>query len=102
MKKRVFSRNFKLEVLRELDSGKPAVEVCRERELNPTVLTRWKREFRQNPGQAFAGKGHTWKLEAKNAELERKIGQQTMEIDFLKKINTNLQAMLAEVKKNQR
>ena len=102
MKKRIFSKSFKLEVLRELDSGKPAVQVCRERELASTLVTRWKREFRQNPGQAFAGKGNTWKLEARNADLERKIGQLYLQNEFLQKVNTDLQAMLAEVKKNQR
>ena len=102
MKKRIFSKQFKLEVLQELESGKTVTQVGRERELSPTVVTRWKREFKQNPSQAFAGKGNTYKLEAKNAELERKIGQLYLQNEFLQKINGNLQAMLTEVKKNQR
>jgi len=34
--------------------------------------------------------------------MERKIGKQTMEIDFLKKVNKNLQKLLTESKKNTR
>ena len=52
-------------------------------EVNPNVLHRWRREFRQGPGNAFPGKGQGRWAEGRIAELERKIGQQTLEIDFL-------------------
>ncbi len=53
--------------------------------MNPNVLHRWRREFRQGPGNAFPGPGKTRWDETQQAKLERKIGQQTLEIDFLKK-----------------
>lgn len=99
MQKRRFSKEFKLSVLRELDSGKPMAVVCRENEINQNVAGRWKREYRQDPQKAFAGRGNIWKQDARDADLERKIGQQTMEIDFLKRVNANLQAHLSEIKK---
>jgi hypothetical protein len=53
-------------------------------EVNPNVLHRWRKEFRQGPGNAFRGQGQRRWSEGRIAELERKIGQQTLEIDFLK------------------
>jgi len=48
------------------------------------LLHRWRSEFRQGPGTAFPGHGQRRWSEGRIAELERKIGQQTLEIDFLK------------------
>jgi len=48
------------------------------------VLQRWRREFRQALGNAFPGNGQRRSSEGRVAELERKIGQQVVEIDFLK------------------
>ena len=59
-------------------------EVARAVEVNPSVLDRWRREFHQGPGNAFPGRGKQRWSEGRIAELERKIGQQTLEIDFLK------------------
>ena len=59
-------------------------EVARGLEVNPNVLHRWRREFRQGPGNAFPGNGKQRWAEGRVAELERKIGQQALEIDFLK------------------
>ena len=45
---------------------------------------RWRREFRQGPGNVFPGNGRQRWSEGRIAELERKVGQQALEIDFLK------------------
>ena len=45
---------------------------------------RWRREFRQGPGNAFSGNGKPRWPEGRIAALERKIGQQALEVDFLK------------------
>ena len=58
--------------------------MARGLELNPNVLHRWRREFRQGPGNVFPGNGKQRWSEGRIAELERKIGQQALEIDFLK------------------
>jgi len=52
--------------------------------VNPNVLQRWRREIRQGPGNAFPGNGKQRWSEGRIADLERKIGQQALEIDFLK------------------
>ncbi len=67
-----------------LEQGNAIAEVARAMEVNPNVLHRWRKEFRQGPGNAFSGQGQRRWSEGRIAELERKIGQQTLEIDFLK------------------
>lgn len=82
--RRTFTREFKLAAVRRLEAGVSIAEVARGLEVNPNVLHRWRREFRQGPGNAFPGQGQRRWSEGKIAELERKVGQQAMEIDFLK------------------
>lgn len=59
-------------------------EVSRAFEVNPNVLYRWRQGFRQGAGNAFPGLGKRRWEEGRVAQLERKIGQQALEIDFLK------------------
>jgi transposase len=59
-------------------------EAARALEVSHNVLHRWRREFRQDTGNAFPGNGKQRWSEGRIAELERKVGQQTLEIDFLK------------------
>ena len=84
LSRRQFTREFKLTAVRRLQEGVRLGEVARALEVNPSVLHRWRREFRQGPGNAFPGAGKRRWSEGRIAELERKIGQQTLEIDFLK------------------
>lgn len=98
MKRRVFTKEFKLEVLQELDSGKTTAQVCREHGLHATMLYRWKKEYEKNPGEAFSGHGNLWKEEAKLAEKDRLIGKLYAENEFLKKAIANLQQQRAEEK----
>ena len=84
LSRRLFTKEFKLAAVRRLEEGVPIGEVARGLEVNPNVLHRWRREFRQGPGNVFPGNGKQRWSEGKIAELERKIGQQTLEIDFLK------------------
>ena len=64
--------------------GASVAEVARAFEVNPNVLHRWRREFRQGPGNTFPGLGKRRWEEGRVPQLERKIGQQALEIDFLK------------------
>lgn len=84
--RRVFTREFKLAAIKELESGKPLGYVARQLEVNPNTLHRWRREFQAQPTKAFSGQGRRILAENREAELERKIGQLTMENDFLKKL----------------
>ena len=84
LSRRLFTKEFKLAAVRRLEQGVSIGEAARALEVSPNVLHRWLREFRQGPGNAFPGNGTQRWSEGRIAELERKIGQQALEIDFLK------------------
>ena len=88
--RRVYSRELKLAAMREIDTGRTIAEVARQLELSPKLLERWRGDWVARGELAFPGIGRrgvvTGLSELKRiAELERKIGQLTMENDFLKK-----------------
>jgi transposase len=82
--RRTFTRELKLAAVRRLVAGSSMAEVARAFEVNPNVLHRWRREYLEGPGNAFPGGGKRRWEDAEQAKLERQIGQQTLEIDFLK------------------
>ena len=84
--RRVFTREFKLAAVKEVESGKPLGYVARQLEVSSNTLHRWQREFRNHPTKAFSGQGKRMLAESRESQLERKIGQLTMETDFLKKL----------------
>ena len=84
LSRRRFTQEFKLSAVERLEQGASAAEVSRAFEINPNLLHRWRREFRQGPGNAFPGEGKRRWEETQMAQLERKVGRQAMEIDFLK------------------
>lgn len=64
MKKRVFSREFKLNVVRQWVSGeKRLAQLCREHSLCQTVVRRWRGQYDQHGKRAFRN-GHTADPEA--------------------------------------
>ena len=92
VKRRVFSREFKLRVLNEIEAGKSQAEVAREHQVNQQILSRWYREYREKKERAFPGKA--WAVPsdaARIAELERMVGKLTMENDLLKKVLQKLE-----------
>jgi transposase-like protein len=84
LSRRIFTKEFKLAAVQRLEQGVSLGEVARALEVNPNVLHRWRREIRQGSGNVFPGHGKQRWSEGRIADLERKIGQQTLEIDFLK------------------
>ena len=84
LSRRIFTKEFKLAAIQRLEQGVSLGEVARALEVNPNVLHRWRREFLQGPGNVFPGNGKQRWSEGRIADLERKIGQQALEIDFLK------------------
>jgi transposase len=88
--RRIYSRELKIAAMQEIDSGRTIGEVARQLELSPHLLDRWRGEWRARGELAFPGIGRRGVSPAftelqRRAELERKIGQLTMENDFLKK-----------------
>ena len=85
LSRRKYTKEFKEEAVRRLDLGASLAEVARACEVNPNVLHRWKRELRDYGAKAFAGNGQRRAEEQHTAELERKVGRQALEIDFLRR-----------------
>ena len=87
----VYSRDLKITAMRALDAGATTGELARKYQLSPKLLERWRGEWRARGDAAFPGIGRRGAgLSALDdahriAELERKVGQMTMENDFLKK-----------------
>jgi transposase len=83
--KRRFTKEFKLQIIEEANAGLQVSDVCRRYEITSGMFYRWKKELEQaKPEKAFPGKGSRDTDKAKMAQLERLIGRQAMEIDFLK------------------
>ena len=85
LSRRKFTKEFKEEAVRRLELGAPLAEVARACEVNPNVLHRWKRELRGYGTKAFSGNGQRRDEDQHMAELERKVGRQALEIDFLRR-----------------
>src|SRR5256885_11917847 len=85
LRRRQFTKEFKLQVLREIEAGKPLAQAAREHELHATTILRWRQRHEQYADCAFQGNGRSYTDEAKIAELERKVGPLTIENDPFKK-----------------
>ncbi len=85
MRRRRFTKEVKLTAIRRLQGGQSAAEVARALEIHTSDLYRWRRELEEHRERAFQGVGKKRVEEDRTAQLERKIGQQTLEIDFLQR-----------------
>jgi transposase-like protein len=87
----VYSRDLKIAAMRALEAGSATGEIARKYQVSPHLLERWRGEWRAKGDLAFPGIGRRGAAlpavdDARRiAELERKIGQLTMENDFLKR-----------------
>ena len=89
MARSVYSRDLKIAAMRAWDAGSATGgEIARKYQLSPKLLERWRGEWRAKGEAAFTGNGrHGADFPAvedarRIAELERKIGQLTMENHF--------------------
>jgi len=83
--RRKFTKEFKLDAVQRLRAGEPAGVVARSLEVSRQELYRWSRDVDKFGERAFPGVGQKRAEETRIAELERKIGPQVLEIDFLKR-----------------
>ena len=89
--RRMYSRELKVAAMREIDSGRTISEVARQLELSPKLLERRRSEWRARGELAFPGNGRRGVSRGfpelqRIGELERKIGQLTMETTFTKSL----------------
>jgi transposase-like protein len=102
---RVFSREFKLKVVRRMLAGENVSALARELKVLRKDLYVWRKRFRSGGPEALRGRGRPPKAGSaivarsmtskqvaspvdgtrkRIAELERKIGQQQVELDFFR------------------
>jgi transposase len=93
-----YTREFKISLIRELESGKKLGQISRENNIHPNMISRWKLEYDKDPELAFSGNGNTYKDAAPYEELERLVGKLYAENDFLKKALCTLEKRVQEEK----
>jgi len=85
----VYSRELKISAMRALQGGESRTQLARRLQVSPKLLDRWLADWRAKGEASFPGRGNGQSRaldpERRIAELERKIGQMTVENDFLKK-----------------
>ena len=89
-KRRTHSAEFKARVALEALKGiKTINQIAQEEGLHPVQVSTWKKELQDGMVEVFASgaaaRHDEQKAERDRARLERKVGQLTMERDFLEK-----------------
>jgi len=86
--KRTFSREFKLQVVRQLTRGeKGLAQLCREHDLCQTLVRHWRTQYEQHGEEAWseARPGHVdADPQARIAALEAALGRAHLENEFLR------------------
>ena len=91
--RRTFTSEFKAKVVLECISGEKSVsEACREYQLSPVIVGKWKTEFIENAAAIFEKKNIGTESQSQIADLERLVGRLSLENDMLKKASSILHA----------
>lgn len=87
-KRREFTPDFKLQCVLDIISGrKRPVEICREHNISESLLARWRQQFVEQAPKIFEPKSQRNSAAAgRIAELERLVGQLTLELSASKKL----------------
>lgn len=112
VEKRSFSRDVKLQAVQRMESGESSSSLSAELGVKRTMLYRWRDVVRRDGEKAFPGHGgrrSTAELRAREhgaegatelgqarrriAELERKIGQQQLDLDFFKQALRHIEGL---------
>jgi len=102
--KRIFSREFKLQVCHEIESGlKTQAQASREYMIGSNLISQWTKQYRQDPVNCFAGSGSKQSLVnsdlVRMKELEAALGRATLEIQILREANELLKKIQLEKRK---
>jgi transposase len=87
--RRRFDAKYKEEICQQILGGVSVVELCHDHQLHRQTVERWVAKFQQ--GAALSGPTSLEKAQAREIEkLHAKIGQLTVQIDLLKKLDETL------------
>ena len=87
-KRRTFSDDLKFRIVIEAIKGQRQIsEIAADFEVHPNQITNWKKQFLDNGPLVFSKKADSRieDMEEKEEDLYKKIGEQQVELDFLKK-----------------
>lgn len=88
---RQYTPEFKAKLVLQLLSGeKSTAELCRTHRINNNLLNRWRKEFLEQAASIFEKHNNSDKEHQKIAELERLVGQLTIQLDIAKKASSYL------------
>jgi len=83
---KTYTREFKIEAVRlSYQTEKPLGELVADLGISRSSLNRWRREYGEDPDQAFPGKGQQKERDAEIARLKKKLREAEMENEVLKK-----------------
>jgi transposase len=86
MKRRQFTREFKLEAVKLVtDRGVAAAQAARDLGIHANVLREWLKAFAADRQQAFPGHGQLKPEQQEIAQLKREVTRLKAERDILKK-----------------
>lgn len=85
MKRKRFTEEQIIGVLREVDGGMPYKEVCRKHGITMQTYFRWKAKF---SGMDVSDAKRLRSLEQENARLKRMVADLSLDIQVLKDINS--------------
>jgi transposase-like protein len=89
-RRRRFSIEFKRDVVRDIETGRRTLkQVAREEEIVHSVLERWCKKFREGTLEG-GGSQRERRLERELDRYKKKVGELTMQIELLKKIDESL------------
>jgi len=84
--RRTYTREFKLEAVRLItEKGYSIAEASRNLGVEYSVLRRWKKQFADDPQNAFPGKGRLKAPDEELRRIKRELDRVTEERDILKK-----------------
>jgi transposase len=92
-RRRSFTKEFKLQVLHEIAAGTTLAEAARVHDVHPETIRAWRKMERKYGERSFAGNGRAYTDEARIAQLERLLGQLTVENAVLKKALSSLKEL---------
>ena len=86
MRRRKFSREFKLEAVRVIkDRGVAVAQAARDLDVHENVLRKWVRELSGDPQHAFPGHGQMKPEQLEIDRLRKEVAKLKAERDILKK-----------------
>jgi len=84
--RRKYDKEFKAEAVRMItEGGRTVADVARSLGIHENQLHRWKREYENDPGSSFPGKGHLKPQDEEMRRLKRENANLKEEREILKK-----------------